>query len=215
MSYTFPEGTKVFYSNTLAASKNVTGLTNASPAVATSTAHGYADNAPILLTSGWEEATETVYEVDSLTADTFGIKGLDATNTTLFSPTTGTGSAKEISAWTEMQQVLNVSATGGTPKYGTVSPIGSRMDKKFVIGYDAASLDIKVGYDAANAQQTAMQALARTYGKVAIKLVLPGGGRIYGYGNLTASEFPEITRGQALQISVGVGFDGRAISYGA
>jgi hypothetical protein len=215
MAYTFPEGTKVFYSNTLAAAKNITGLTNAAPAVATSTAHGYIDLDPILLSSGWEEATETVYEVDQLTVDTFGITGLDATNTNLFASGTGTGTAKRISNWVEMQQVLNVSASGGTPKYGTVSPLASRMDKKFVIGYDAAALDVKVGYDASNVQQQAMQSLARTYAKVAIKLVLPGGGRIYGYGNLTASEFPEITRGQALQISVGVGFDGRAISYGA
>ncbi len=215
MAYYFPEGTKVFYSNTLAAAKNITALTNATPAVATSVAHGFADSDPILLASGWEEATETVFEVDQLTADTYGITGLDSTNTTLFAAGTGSGTAKKISNWVEMQQVLNVSASGGTPKYGTVSPMGSRMDKKFVIGYEAAALDIKVGYDPANAQQLAMQTLARTYGKVAVKLVIPGGGRIYGYGNLTASEFPEISRGQALQISVGVGFDGRAISYGA
>lgn len=215
MAYYFPEGTKVFYSNTLAADKNITALTNASPAIATSVAHGFVDADPILLASGWEEATETVYEVDQLTADTYGITGLDSSNTSLFAAGTGTGTAKKISNWVEMQQVLNVSAAGGTPKYGTVSPLGSRMDKKFVIGYDAAALDIKVGYDPANAQQTAMQALARVYGKVAVKLVIPGGGRIYGYGNLTASEFPEMSRGNALQISVGIGFDGRAISYGA
>lgn len=215
MAYTFPEGTKVYYSTTLASAKTITVLTNASPAVATSVAHGYTTNDPILLNSGWEEANETVYEFTTLTADTGSIKGLDATNTTLFTPGSGVGTAQKISSWVEMQQVLSVSAAGGNPKYGTVSPLGSRMDKKFVIGYDAAALEIKVGYDAANVQQQAMQQISRVYSKVGVKLVLPGGGRIYGYGNITASEFPEMARGQALQISVGISFDGRAISYGA
>lgn len=213
MAYTFPEGTKVFYSNTLATAKNATAVTNGAPAVATSVAHGYIDSDPVLFSSGWEEATDTVFEVDQLTADTYSFLGLDASDTNLYASGTGTGTTQKITNWVEMQQVLNITASGGTPKYGTVSPIGSRMDKKFVIGYDAAALEIKVGYDASSAPQKAMTALARVYAKVAVKLVLPGGGRIYGYGNLTASEFPEISRGNAMQISVGVGFDGRAIGY--
>lgn len=213
MAYIFPEGTKVFYSNTLAPAKNVTAITNGFPAVATSVAHGFVDLDPILFSSGWEEATDTVFEVDQLTADTFSVLGLDATDTNLYAANTGIGSARKVSNWTEIQQVLNISANGGTPKYGNVSPVGTRMDKKFVIGYESASLELKVGYDPANATQAALTQLARKYTRVAMKLALPGGGRIYGYGILTASEFPEISRGNALQISVGLSMDGRPISY--
>ena len=108
------------------------------------------------------------------------------------------------------------SANGGGVKYGTVSPLGSRQDTKQPIGFDAAGLDIKIGYDPSNAVITGMQSLTRVFSKVAVKLVIPGGGRVYGYGNIACNEFPEIgSKDAPIQLSVGIGFDGRAISYGA
>ena len=60
MSYSFPEGAKFLFSQTFAAAKTVTGITNADPAVATAVAHGYVDNDEILLNSGWEDAGDSV-----------------------------------------------------------------------------------------------------------------------------------------------------------
>lgn len=216
MAYYFPQGTKVFYSNTLAAAKTVSAVTNASPAVATSTAHGFADLDPILYASSWADAADTVFEVDQLTADTFGILGLNATDTNVYPSGSGGGTAKKISTWVEIPQILTVASNGGGVKYGTVSPLGSRQDTKQPIGFDAAGLDIKIGYDPTNTVITGMQTLTRVFGKVAIKLVIPGGGRVYGYGNIACNEFPEIgAKDSPIQLSVGIGFDGRAISYGA
>jgi hypothetical protein len=64
MAYYFAEGSKFYFSETFAASKTITILTNANPALATATSHGYADNDEVLLTSGWEDATDTIYRVD-------------------------------------------------------------------------------------------------------------------------------------------------------
>lgn len=216
MAYLFPQGTKVFYSNTLAAAKTITAVTNASPAVATSVTHGYTDLDPVLFASAWADAANTVFEVDQLTVDTFGILGLNATDTNVYPSGSGTGTAQKISTWVEIPQILSLSANGGGVKYGTVSPLGSRQDTKQPIGFEAAGLDIKIGYDPTNAIITGMQTLTRVFGKVAVKLLIPGGGRVYGYGNLACNEFPEIgSKDSPIQLSVGIGFDGRAISYGA
>lgn len=216
MSYQFPPGTKYFYSNTLASAKTITAVTNASPAVATSVAHGYVDLDPVLFASGWQDASNTVFEVDQLTADTFGLTGLNATDTNIYASGSGGGTAQKISTWVEIPQILSATTNGGGIKYGTISPMGSRQDTKQPIGFEAIGVDIKIGYDATNATIAAMQAMTRTFGKVALKLVLPGGGRVYGYGNIACSEFPEIgSKETPLQLSVGIGFDGRAISYGA
>ena len=69
MAYYFPEGSKFYFSTTFAAAKTITALTNANPAVATSVAHGYADDDELLLTSGWEDATDSVFRADQLTAE--------------------------------------------------------------------------------------------------------------------------------------------------
>jgi len=217
MAYYFPQGTKVFYSNTLATAKPLSAITNATPAVATSVAHGYADLDPVLLASAWADAASTVFEVDQLTADTFSLLGLNATDTNVYPSGSAAGStAQKIGTWVEVPQILSISATGGGVKYGTISPIGSRQDTKQPIGFEAAGLDVKIGYDPTNAIIQAMQQLTRVFGKVALKLLIPGGGRVYRYGNIACGEFPEIgSKDSPIQLSVGIGFDGRAISYGA
>ncbi len=214
--YYFPQGTKVFFSTTFAAPKTLTAVTNASPAVATAVGHGYVDLDPLLLSSGWADANDTVFEADQLTADTFGLLGLNATDTNVYGSGTGGGTAKKISGWTEIPQILSLSTNGGGIKYGTIEPLGSRQSLKQPVGFEAIGVDLKVGYDPSNAVLTALQSLTRTFSKAAFKLIIPGGGRVYGYGNIAASEFPEVSGStNAIQLSIGFGFDGRAISYGA
>lgn len=216
MAYFFPPGTKYFYSNTLASAKTITAVTNANPAVATSVAHGYVDLDPLVFFSGWQDASDTVFEADQLTVDTFSFLGLNATDTNVYSSGSGGGTTQKVSNWVEIPQILTASTNGGGIKYGTISPLASRQDTKQPVGFEAIGVDMKIGYDANNATIQAMQAITRVFGKVALKLVLPGGGRVYGYGNLACSEFPEIGGKETpLQLSVGIGFDGRAISYGA
>lgn len=215
MAYYFPEGTKVYYSVTFAGAKTISAVTNASPAVATSTSHGYSDLDPILLLSGWEDATNTVWEVDSQTADTFNITGLDSTSTTYYPAGSGTGTAQKVSTWVEVPQILTINSTGGGPKYGTVSPLAARNDIKTPLGFEASSIDLEIGYDPANAVQVAMAGIARAFTKVALKLVVPGGGRIYGYGNLMLSEVPKLSKGNAITKPASISFDGRMVSYGA
>lgn len=215
MAYYYPEGSKVYYSDTFAGAKTVSAVTNANPAVASSTAHGYTDADPVLFNSGWEDANSTIWEVDQLTADTFSLVGLDASSTTYFAAGTGIGTTQKVSNWTEIPQILDISSSGGGPKYGTVSPLGRRNDIKTPIGFEAMSIDMGLGYDATNATWQDMLALTRTFSKVAIKIVVPGGGRLYGYGNLIASEMVEISKGNALKVKAAISLDGRMVGYGA
>jgi hypothetical protein len=63
MALYFPEGSSQQFSQTFAAAKNITALSNANPAVATSVAHGYTTGDEILITSGWEDVTDTVVKI--------------------------------------------------------------------------------------------------------------------------------------------------------
>jgi hypothetical protein len=76
MAYYFAEGSSIQFSQTFAGAKTVTVASNANPAVLTSVAHGYSTNDEVLFTSGWEDATDTVWKVNVLTADTFNLLGL-------------------------------------------------------------------------------------------------------------------------------------------
>jgi hypothetical protein len=213
MSYYFPEGTRVYYSSTFAAAKTVTAVTNANPAVATSTAHGYVDNDIVLFDSGWEDADDALWKVDQVDANTFELEGLNSTSTTYFPAGSGAGSTQLVSSWVEVPQVLNINASGGDPKFASIEPLAKRNAISQFIGFNATNLTLTLGHDPSNATYLAMLDLSRTATKVGIKIVGGSGGVAYGYGFIGASEMPRYQRGQANSVDVAIALQGRLISY--
>lgn len=213
MSYYFPEGSKFYFSKTFAAAKTISALSNADPAVATSTAHGYSDNDEILLTSGWEDATDTVWKVDQKTADTFDILGLDSTDTNFYASGGGVGDAQKISGWTEIPQVLTIASSGGTARKTTINPIARRNGIIVPTGFEPTEITLTLGHDPSNANFKTMLGISRALTKVAFKMVLSGGAVTYGYGYMSVSEMPSLNNNQANSVTASLGLLGRSISY--
>lgn len=213
MAYFFPEGSKFYFSQTFASAKTITALSNASPAVATSTSHGYTDGDEVILTSGWEDATDTVFQVDQLTADTFSLLGLNATDTNFYAAGTGTGTAQKVSAWTEIPQVLTIATSGGDARFTTINPIARRNAINVPTGFNPTSITLTLGHDPSNANYETMLDISRTLSKVAFKMVLSGGAVSYGYGYMSVSEAPSLNVNQANQVTAALTMLGRSISY--
>lgn len=213
MAYYFPEGASFQFSSTFAGAKTITALTNANPAVATSTAHGYATNDEILLTSGWEDATDTVYKVTVIDANSFSIQGLDTSNTTFFPTGSGTGTAQKLTGWTTIPQVLTISSSGGDARFTTITPLAKRNAINVPTGFNATSVTLTMGHDPADANYKTMVGISRTLAKVALKQVISGGAVVYGYGYLNVSEQPSMNNGQANSVQAALTMIGRAISY--
>ncbi|MCA3303795.1 MAG: hypothetical protein INF98_16695 [Roseomonas sp.] len=213
MAYFFPEGSSIQFSTTLATARTVTAATNANPAVLTASAHAYVTNDEVLYTSGWEDATESVYRVTVTDANTFSLQGLNSSNTSFFPSGSGTGTTERLSAWTSIPQVLNISTSGGDARFTTVSPLARRNDINVPTGFNALTMQITMGHDPSLAAYQTMLNISRTLSKVALKMVLTGGGTMYGWGYMNVSEAPQLNRNQANQVTAAVTLLGRAISY--
>lgn len=213
MAFYFAEGSKFYISQTFATAKTVTGISNANPAVATATAHGYADDDEILLSSGWEDATDSVYLADQLTADTFAVKGLNATDTTWFASGAGAGSAQKISSWVEIPQVLNIAAQGGDARFTNVELLARRNSIAVPTGFNPTQLTLTLAHDPDLAGYQTMLDISRRLAKVAFRVVMAGGGTGYGYGHLTVSEMPAMQRNQVNSVQCGIAMLGRFITY--
>lgn len=214
MAFYFPEGTAIYFSNTLGAAATVTAATNANPSVlTTSAAHGLVDNDEFLFTSGWEDATDMVFKADQLTTTTVSPLGLDATNTAFYPIGGGTGTIQKISTWLAIPQVLSVSTSGGEPRFTTVDLLARRNSLNVPTGFNAASMSVTLAHDPAAANYAAMMAISRNLGKVAIKMVMGGGATMYGYGYLNVSEAPQLNRNQVNQVQAALTFINRPISY--
>lgn len=213
MSYYFPEGSSQQFSNTFATAKTITAITNANPAVATSTAHGYVTGDEILLTSGWEDATDSVYKVEVVDANTFKLLGLDTSNSNFFPTGTGSGTAQKISGWTAIPQVLTVSASGGDARFTDVQLLARRNSLKIPTGFNATAITLSLAHDAANANYITMLGISRNLSKVAFKQVISGGAVTYGYGYLSVSEMPKLNSNQVNTVDCAMTILGRSISY--
>lgn len=213
MAYYFPEGSSQQFSSTFAGAKTITALTNASPAVATSVAHGYTTGDEILLSSGWEDANDSVYKITVLTADTFSVTGLDSTNTSFFPTGTGTGTAQKISGWTSIPQVMTINSSGGDARFTDVALLAKRNALKIPTGFNATSITLTLAHDAAQANYITMQAISRNLTKVAFKQAISGGAVTYGYGYLNVSEMPKMNVNSVNTVDAAITVLGRSVSY--
>jgi hypothetical protein len=212
MAFNFPEGSKFQFSTTFASAKSISALSNANPAVASATAHGYIDLDEILLTSGWEDANDSVFRVDQLTADTFSVTGLNSTNTTFYGAGTGIGEAKKISGWTDIPQVLTIDTQGGDAKFTEVQLLAARNGIKIPTGFNASSVTLNLAHDPQLAGYQTMLDISRTFTKCAFR-VTGSGGTAYSYGYMVVSEVPKMTAGQVNQVQCTIAALGRTITY--
>lgn len=215
MAYSLPEGSSQQFSNTLAAAKTITAITNANPAVATCTGHGYTTGDEIMLSSGWEDATDSVYQIESVDSNSFKILGLDSTNTSFFPAGSGGGSAQKLSAWTAIPQVLTISASGGDARFTDVTPLAKRNGIRIPTGFNATSITLSLGFDATTPTYKTMVGISRSLSKVAFKQVLSGGAVQYGYGYMSVSEFPKLNNNSVNTVDAAMTFLGRTMSYDA
>ncbi len=209
MSYYPVTGSKFFVSSGFASAKTISAVTNAAPPVCTSTAHGYSDLDEVLIaTSGWEDLAYSMFRVNQLTTDTFECTGFDATDTDWYPAGSGAGTATKVSGWTELGQVLGVTASGGDPKNITVSPLNRRTDILIPVGFNPSSLQFELGFDPALADQVALATASRSLDKRAFKFTLPGSAYAYCYGTVSMAPIPTFDTGSVMRRTVNISIDG-------
>lgn len=213
MAYSVPDGSKLFMSITYGAAAAVSVVSNADPAVATAAGHGLADGKEFIFTSGWEDANNRIFRADGVAADTFNIEGLDTTNESRFTPGGGIGSVKPITAWQEIQQVLNPSSTGGDPKYATVEPLASLNDFQIPTGFTAQAITIPIGDDPSLPGYKALKKASEERQLVALKVQKPNGSVNYFYGYAALNEMPSLTKGQVDTVTATFAPQGQTTRY--
>lgn len=213
MAYSFPEGSAFYFSSTFASAKAISVLSNANPAVATSTSHGYSDGDLVLLSSGWEDATDSVYKVDQIDANSFELEGLNSSNTSFYASGAGTGNAYLISSWVSIPQILSVSSQGGDPRFTQISPLARRNATQVPTGFNPASMTLTLGFDASDANYLTMLDVSRSLTKVAFRLALSGGAQMVAYGYLSVSEVPQLNVNQVNTVQCALTFLNKPVSY--
>ena len=211
MSYYSIVGAHCYVSTGREAAKAISNITNASPPVVTATSHGYANNDEVLLRVDWEDFNYAIFRVSSVATNSYELTGYDSSDTDFYPAGSDTGNGYEITAWTEIGQVLGITSSGGDAKFEDLEPYDKRNGIRIPTGFSPASLDFTLGYDSALTAQVSMLTASRVLAKKAFKFVLPGPAYAYCYGTVSASALPTFDR--ILKRKVSISIDGLFTSF--
>lgn len=200
MSVKLPNGVIVSLGTTLGSPFNITGLSNANPAVATAVGHGLTDNDIGIVTSGWVDVNERVYKVDQLSADTFSLVSQNTSDTDRYPAGTGTGEFTEVTAWTQITQIIGLTTSGGDMQFTAFSFLESRRQTQLPTEASPMTITLEIADDPSLAGYQALDAAADSRDPYALRVSMPDGSKIYMYGSISFTKVPVMNKGQIMTV---------------
>lgn len=203
MAVSLPNGATISVGSTYGATKAVSAASNANPAVITLEAsHGVVVGDIFEWTSGWSRANGNVYRAASVSTNDVGVEGLNATSTTLFPAGSGTGTVREVTAWTQITQILETSTSGGEQQFVSYSFLEDDAEHQIPTVKSPITFRFKVGDDASLAHYAVLAAADADRQQRAVRVVLPSGSVIYWSAYITLQKTPTLAKNEVMGLEV-------------
>ena len=214
MSVSLPKGVTLALATTYAVADTVSAVTNANPAVATTgSAHGVSTGAFVEVTSGWSRLNNRVVRAASASGSSLTYEGIDTSSTTNFPAGTGTGSFREITAWTQISQILDLQTSGGDMQFATYSFLEQDFQSQIPTEASPMSLTFTIADDASLAGYIALKAAAETRSLTGLKATMPNGSVILFNGYISLNETPTMSKGQVMGCKATFSLQGKPVRY--
>jgi hypothetical protein len=209
-----PTGTVFSLATAFAAAKTVTSISNAAEAVVSCTAHGYSVGDILQLYSGWGRLNRRGVRVKSVLTDSFVAEGINTTNTEFFPSGSGGGTVRKVTTFTQINKILNPSASGGDPKNVPVKFLESDVEETINDGFTAISESFEIDADEfGGASYEALRTLSEVQTDTVMKKTLRSGSIILTPCRVALNENIKMTDGQIITNSVSVNGNGRLTRY--
>ena len=203
MAFTLPNGTTISIASTYGSSTVTTSVSNATEAVAALTsATGFSAGCIVEVTSGWSKLDRRIARVKTLVSLNATLESVDTSSTTKFPSGSGVGSARPISAWTQISQITEITSDGGTQGFATYSTIDDTTERQIPTNKSAMSLKLKVGDDVSLPHYALLVAADDDKLPRAIRAVLPNGSIIFYNCFVSINKTPSLTKDQVMVLDV-------------
>lgn len=215
MAVSLPNGVTFALATAYGAVKAISAITNANPGVASAAAHGFSDGDFVEITSGWSRLNNRVVRVDAPTTDAFNVEGQNTSSTINYPSGTGGGSAREITQWTQISQIMELSTSGGEMQFTTYSFLEQDFESQLPTQFSAMTITMGIADDPALAGYQALKSLADTRELVALKATMPNGSVILYNGYVSFNETPTMTKNSVMVVNATFSLQGRPVRYAA
>jgi len=209
-----PTGSTNWIATTIAAAKTTTIVTNAAEAVVTSVAHGYSNGDVVIVGSGWGRLHNRAFRIKSITTDTFVLEGADTANTTLYSPGTGIGNVRKVTAFTQITTVMAPSSSGGEPKTVPYKYLEDENEYTLNDGFSPVQRAFNLDADSiGTAGYTALKTFTDSGADTIIRTNAKSGAVTYLVATVALNEEEIISEGQIVQVKCAVSGRSRSTRY--
>lgn len=215
MSVSLPNGALVSIASGYATSKNITAISNANPGVASSVANGFVNGDFLEVTSGWSRLTDKVVRVAASTTDAFSLEGVDTTLTSIYPTGGGAGSARKISGWTQLSQILSSSSSGGEQQFLEYQFLEGDAQKRIPTFKSAAGLTFSVADDPTQPGYQLASAANDDRLPRAVKITLPSGATIVYNAYISLNKTPSLTVNEIMACEVTLSLLAEPVRYAA
>jgi hypothetical protein len=216
MAVALPNGTLFAIASGYGAAKTMSALSNANPGVATLEAsHGVATGEMIEVTSGWSKLNGRIVKAGTVATNDVPLSGINTTSTTLYPAGTGTGTVREITGWTQIQQVLSVESNGGEQQFLEYQFVEDDDQKRVPTSKSASGLTMSVADDPSLAWNAIVSAANDDKLPRAIRATLPSGATIFYNAYVTVNDTPSMNVNNIMAVQVTLSLLARPVRYAA
>lgn len=146
MAYSLPNGSTFDVAATYTAEQEIS-ISNAKPAVVTSTGHTIQEGDIVLLKVGWTKLNNRAFRVGTVDADTFELEGVDTTDLIRYPAAGGVGTAKGVETFMQIPQVLTMDSAGGEQQFYNFQFLEDDDERQLPTNKSAVSITLNVADD--------------------------------------------------------------------
>jgi len=194
MAITLAVGTQVAIASAYAAVKTMSALTNATSAVATLEAsHGIIVGEYFEVSSGWDRLNGRIARCTVLSTNDVTMGNIDTSSTSRYPVGTGTGSVREISAWTTIGQITSeLAVTGGEQQFADITTLSDNIQKQIPTVRNPLQVTLPLFDDPSLAFVPIVRAAADGATATAVRFTYPNGSILVANAYWSMQEVPTI-----------------------
>jgi hypothetical protein len=206
MAVKLPNGSLFYIASGYGTPATITAISNASPAVASATAHGFSNGDYVEITSGWSRLNNKIVRVANITTDTFELEGINTTSTIAYAAGAGGGSARDVTGWTQLQQILTTSTSGGEQQFATYQFVEDDQETRIPTTKSAAGLDLSIADDPTLAGYQLASTANDDRDRRAIKCILANSSIITYNAYVSLDKTPSMTANEVMACKATLSF---------
>lgn len=212
MAVSLPNGATVEIASGLDSAVTVTAVSNADPATATA-ANTFAEGDYVVVTSGWSRLNNKVVRVTSPSASDFDLEGIDTSDTGVYTAGSGTGSVQEITGWTQLQQILSSSSTGGEQQFLDYQLLEADAAVRIPTFKAPAGLSFTVADDPTLAGYILAKTANDDREPRAVRVTLPNGAKLLYNAYISLAPSPSLTVNEVMAVEITLSLLNEPVRY--